>query len=182
VKVNLGRAPTPPKVSPERNNGGIQTTNSISISERKPLPGITTSTTNGAGGDTAVAHTNSIKSVVSQSSDASLSPSEICKMVRSKGAKEFMYLMPRHGTTSNSYHPYDLMLVKHAEIDPNNFYTISSTGIQHVVNGLSEFTPLARWEAEYEAFTALRQKKTFSQFRSVILYVQWRFWQFRGNR
>lgn len=35
------------------------------------------------------------------------------------------------------YHPYNLKIVPHAEVDPKNFFTMSAAGVTHFINGVA---------------------------------------------
>ena len=87
----------------------------------------------------------------------------------------FFYMMPKHGKLSNKHHAYNLMAVDHDEIDPLDFYTISSGGVEHVLgSNFSELTHLDRWIREIHQFIKLRTLLTFSQFRLRKQYTAWR--------
>jgi hypothetical protein len=47
----------------------------------------------------------------------------IDKVIESPYTEEFVYLVPKG--------PYDLEIVKHDQIDPNNYYTMSRAGVTH---------------------------------------------------
>lgn len=103
-----------------------------------------------------------------------MAPPEILRYIKNHLRDGFMYMMPAHAWTSTLYHPYDLRIVPHGQIDHENFYTISAQGVQHVREGIAEFTPLHIWAAEYDAFIRVRQMKFFKQFRLWKQYSQWR--------
>jgi dynein heavy chain len=44
--------------------------------------------------------------------------------------------------------PYHLEIVSHSEIDESDFFTLSSFGVTHFVNGKPEFTELEQWKRE----------------------------------
>jgi hypothetical protein len=35
------------------------------------------------------------------------------------------------------YHPYNLKIVPHAEVDPKNFFTMSAAGVTHFISGVA---------------------------------------------
>ena len=143
------------------------------LNAKKALPDILSPTRpSSGGGDAAAARFDSAAAPGTGLGD--LTPPEIVAHVRAKPGDGFLYMMPAHDRMSVDYHPYDVHLVPHSEIDPENYYTISKDGVQETTDGLSEFTPLDRWEQDYHTFTAVRAKKTFSQFRMWKQYATWR--------
>jgi hypothetical protein len=55
---------------------------------------------------------------------------------KKQNSLEFVYLM-EVDRNSAVHNPYNLMVVPHSEIDPNDFYTKSSHGVTHLVNGVA---------------------------------------------
>lgn len=51
--------------------------------------------------------------------------------------------------------PYNLALATHAEIDPNDYYTVSRLGITHFSHNSSEFVPLDKFEQEHYQYSAI---------------------------
>jgi hypothetical protein len=80
-------------------------------------------------------------------------------------------MMPAHKFQEIEYHPYDVHVVPVEQINHNDYYTISKTGVQHVVNGIAEFTALDDWEEEYRVFCMVAKFRFFSQFRMWKQYV-----------
>lgn len=61
----------------------------------------------------------------------------------------FLYLTPRADRSSNEYSPYNLRIVTHERINPDDYSTISIKGVTRVIEGETTFTELGRWEQEY---------------------------------
>lgn len=61
----------------------------------------------------------------------------------------FLYLTPRVHKSSNEYSPYNLRIVTHEEINPDDYLTISIEGVTRIHEGETNFTDLDRWEQEY---------------------------------
>lgn len=59
-------------------------------------------------------------------------------------------MMSRVKKSSTEYTPYNLRIASFDQIDPNNYMTISESGVINVIAGESTFTPLDRWEQEYK--------------------------------
>lgn len=62
----------------------------------------------------------------------------------------FLYMTPRADRSSNEYSPYNLKIVTHENIKPDDYMTISSQGVTRIYDGDTEFTDLDRWELEYK--------------------------------
>ena len=54
---------------------------------------------------------------------------------RGENLTEFVYLVTIEKRGSAKYNPYQLKIVPHADIDPDDFFTLSGSGITHFVNG-----------------------------------------------
>ena len=61
----------------------------------------------------------------------------------------FLYLTPRVDKSSNAYSPYNLRIVTHENINPEDYSTISINGVTRMFQGETVFTELDRWEQEY---------------------------------
>jgi hypothetical protein len=59
----------------------------------------------------------------------------INQLARGENAIEFVYLVTIENRGSAKYNPYQLKIVPHAEIDPDDFFTLSASGITHFVGG-----------------------------------------------
>ena len=60
---------------------------------------------------------------------------------RNPASLEFVYLVTVEDDPS-IYNPYRLEIVDHSEIRPNDYYTMSASGVTHFMDGVAEFTPL----------------------------------------
>lgn len=84
----------------------------------------------------------------------------------------FLYLVP------SNENPYNLMVVSHRDIDPNNYYTLSKAGITHFQgdNGTvsSEFTHLEQFEREHYIFSLLSQLPFFQKYKKWKKFIQWK--------
>jgi len=72
------------------------------------------------------------------------------------------------------HHPYRLRVIAHAEANKQDFYTLSSGGLSHVCNGLTEFTDMASWRSEQSVFHKIRQLPMFYNFRKWKAFHTWR--------
>merc|ERR1711871_1617366 len=66
----------------------------------------------------------------------------------------FIYLSHKEGSSGMAY---DLDAVDYADINENDYYTLSCTGITHFLGTSSDFTQLAQWEREYLLFNKMRR-------------------------
>ena len=62
----------------------------------------------------------------------------------------------------------------HENIDPNDYYTISATGVTRLRDHETEYTALGSWEKEYRDYQILIKIKTFSNFRMWKAFAVWR--------
>jgi hypothetical protein len=69
----------------------------------------------------------------------------IDKVIESPYTEEFVYLNPRGA--------YDLEIIKHDNIDPENYYTMSRAGVTQFYYTDTDFTSLDQWEREYFLYT-----------------------------
>ena len=76
---------------------------------------------------------------------------------------EFVYLRPYRVNELMPINPYHLEIVPHAEIDEANFFTLSSFGVTHFVNGKPEFAELEQWKREHYLFNAIVKIPVFRQ-------------------
>jgi dynein heavy chain len=90
----------------------------------------------------------------------------IDKVIESPYTKEFVYLEPRG--------PYDLRIVRHDEIDPLNYYTMSRAGVTHFYQTDTDFTSLDQWEREYFLYTKMMEVPFFKKFRMWKAFSFWR--------
>ena len=84
-----------------------------------------------------------------------------------------MYLQ-RVDRNPSEYNPYALKVVTFADINPEDFFTLSVNGITFYRNRMSEdFTELARWERELRLFKDLKRLHLWKHFR--MWKVRWFF-------
>ena len=82
----------------------------------------------------------------------------------------FIYLSHKEGSSGMAY---DLDVVDYADLNEEDYYTLSTTGITHFLGTSSDFTPLAQWEREYLLFNKMRRKKFFAQYRMWKNFKAW---------
>ncbi|XP_039271711.2 dynein axonemal heavy chain 6-like [Styela clava] len=99
---------------------------------------------------------------------------EIIEIVRENKNLGFLYMTPRADRSSNEYSPYNLQIVTHDNIKPDDYMTISAKGVTRVHDGDSEFTELDRWEQEYRFYCKLVKIPAFKLFRKWRSFTVWR--------
>nr|XP_006813236.1 PREDICTED: dynein heavy chain 6, axonemal [Saccoglossus kowalevskii] len=99
---------------------------------------------------------------------------EIIRLVRERPKLGFMYMTPAVPKSSIQYHPYNLKIVGHGNINPLDYYTISIKGVTHFFAEETDFTELDRWEQEYKYYMQLVQIRTFFLFRRWKAFNVWR--------
>jgi len=62
----------------------------------------------------------------------------------------------------------------HTDIDESNFFTLSSFGVTHLLNGTPDFTELEQWKREHYLFNAIIRIPIFKQYRVWKPYKVWR--------
>lgn len=66
-------------------------------------------------------------------------------------------------------------VVVHSKVNPNDYSTISLTGVTRLLNGREAgFTELEQWISDYNHFKKLIQIKTFAKFRVWKAFSVWR--------
>jgi dynein heavy chain len=90
----------------------------------------------------------------------------IDKVIESPYTEEFVYLNPMG--------PYDLQIVKHNLIDPNNYYTMSRAGVTQFYQTETDFTSLDQWEREYFLYTKMMGIPFFKKFRMWKAFYFWK--------
>ncbi|XP_050294811.1 dynein axonemal heavy chain 6 [Anthonomus grandis grandis] len=83
----------------------------------------------------------------------------------------FTYAVPK---SSELFNPYMLKVVGYKEVDKNNFFTMSAKGVMQHIGSEVIFTPLDKWEAEYDMFQRLMNIRTFRMFRKWKGFYVWR--------
>lgn len=87
---------------------------------------------------------------------------------------DFVYLR-RADRDPSIYNPYALDVVAFAEVDPEDFYTMSARGLIHVQGGNNaDYASLDQWERELQLYTALKKLKVFALFRMWKSFALWR--------
>lgn len=95
--------------------------------------------------------------------------------------QEFIYLTLRD-PDSLVYRPYDLRVVPHSDVDPNHFYTMSASGVTHILDGEAEFITLERFEREFHLFTKTARKTIFRLYRIWKGFMCWKNYVRRKKR
>lgn len=90
----------------------------------------------------------------------------IDKVIESPYTEEFVYL--------NFRGPYDMYIVKHASIDPQNYCTMSRAGVTRFFRQETDFTSLDQWEREYFLFTKMMEIPFFHKFRMWKAFYFWK--------
>lgn len=90
----------------------------------------------------------------------------IDKVIESPYTEEFVYL--------NSNGAYDLQIVKHDQIDPDNYYTMSRAGVTHFYHTETDFTSLDQWEREYFLYTKMMEIPFFKKYRGWKGFYFWK--------
>ena len=88
-------------------------------------------------------------------------------------SKEFVYLTTDGGDGA-IYNPYNLRIVRHSEMNPARFYTMSAAGVTQFIDGQSEFTPLGQWEREHHIFNMIITLNVFRKFRTWKGFTTWK--------
>lgn len=94
---------------------------------------------------------------------------------------EFVYLRLIKRDIKASYNPFDLEIVPHAQIDPRDYFTLSSAGVTHFCNGEADFTALDQWEREFRLFTKVMTIPFFVKYRQWKNFYLWKAW-IRGKK
>jgi dynein heavy chain len=102
-------------------------------------------------------------------SNLALTPAQMANFIDDPG--NFLYLSTRAGSGGMAY---DLSVVEHADIDPEDYYTLSCSGLTHFMGNASDFTPLERWEREYSLFNKMRSIGFFARYRKWKNFVWWK--------
>ena len=104
-------------------------------------------------------------------SNLALTPAQMANFIDDPG--NFLYLSTRAGSGGMAY---DLSVVEHADIDPEDYYTLSCSGLTHFMGNASDFTPLERWEREYSLFNKMRSIGFFARYRKWYYKHTVRLW------
>uniref|UniRef100_A0A7S4P4P5 Dynein heavy chain linker domain-containing protein n=1 Tax=Guillardia theta TaxID=55529 RepID=A0A7S4P4P5_GUITH len=87
---------------------------------------------------------------------------------------EFVYLKSFQIDEITPLNPYHLEIVPHNQIPKSDFFTLSSFGVTHFVNGKPEFTELEQWKREHFLFNAILKIPVFKRYRIWKSYKVWR--------
>eukprot|EP00761_Pharyngomonas_kirbyi_P008673 gb/GECH01008685.1/.p1 GENE.gb/GECH01008685.1/~~gb/GECH01008685.1/.p1 ORF type:complete len:4033 (+),score=845.30 gb/GECH01008685.1/:1-12099(+) len=98
----------------------------------------------------------------------------IDRLKKSPNSKEFVYMRMKNTEDSLDYNPYDLEIIPHSKINPDDYFTMSSTGVTHFINSDAEFTPLGDWEKEYRIFSKIIEIPFFKQYPYWKTFYNWR--------
>ena len=90
----------------------------------------------------------------------------IDKVIDNPYTEEFVYLNPEG--------PYNLSIVKHDQINPRNYYTMSRAGVIHFYENDADFISLNQWEREYFIFTKIMEVPFFRKFRMWKTFFFWK--------
>lgn len=102
-------------------------------------------------------------------SNLALTPAQMANFIDDPG--NFLYLSTQAGSGGMAY---DLCVVEHADINPEDYYTLSCSGLTHFMGNSSDFTPLERWEREYYLFNKMRSIGFFARYRKWKNFVWWK--------
>ncbi|XXQ39846.1 AAA+ ATPase domain-containing protein [Plasmodiophora brassicae] len=90
----------------------------------------------------------------------------IDEVIANPNTDRFVYLTARG--------PYDLQVVDHTQINPDEYYTMSRSGITHFFHGETTFDHLGQWEREYFLFSRIMRIRFFAQFRMWKAFFYWK--------
>ena len=77
-------------------------------------------------------------------------------------------------STSSTFHPYDLTVVPRKQIDPREYFTISTHGIVQITGSDTECTSLSDWVHQSTTFDLLRAIRFFRHFLAAKLFRLWK--------
>ena len=80
----------------------------------------------------------------------------------------FLYLHSIDGSS------YELEIIKHSEIDPQDYFTLSYTGVTHFIGSSSDFTPLDQFEREHYLFCMISEIHFFRKYWEWKMFTVWR--------
>jgi dynein heavy chain len=75
----------------------------------------------------------------------------------------FLYLRSRRDLMNCT--AYDLEVCEHFEINAENYYTMSASGITHFLKSDPDFTFISDWEREFRLYNMIRQIPFFKKYR-----------------
>ncbi|CAG9467054.1 unnamed protein product [Pedinophyceae sp. YPF-701] len=96
-------------------------------------------------------------------------------MMENEDVTEFLYMVPvRDYETDDNYNPFELRVVPHTRVNKKNFYTLSTKGVTHVLEGECDFWTLQEFEKEFFLFLTFRQYKIFRHYKAWWCFSRWR--------
>eukprot|EP00727_Mastigamoeba_balamuthi_P003136 m51a1_g1282 putative dynein heavy chain axonemal (4140) ;mRNA; f:131088-144324 len=100
-------------------------------------------------------------------------PFTFIRAVKAKQVQEtsFVYMTYRD---NSSYNPYALAVVPYSGVNPQDYFTMSPSGVTHFCGGAAEFTQLDQWEHECLLYSSLMQIPMFKMFKMWKSYTTWR--------
>lgn len=102
-------------------------------------------------------------------------PLEIIERLKREPQLGFLYLSPVDSQKSVRYNPYNLRVVIHSKVNPQDYSTVSLRGVTRLLMGReAEFTELEQWVLDYKHFNQLSKIKTFSKFRLWKAFSTWK--------
>ncbi|KNE58518.1 hypothetical protein AMAG_04085 [Allomyces macrogynus ATCC 38327] len=107
---------------------------------------------------------------------AMTSPFDFIRALQQGGAHrpqlEFVYMRPVNRDPA-IYNPYDLVITEYENVDKNDFYTLSESGVTHFTSTATDFTPLQQWIREHRVFNAMIKVRFFAQYRLWKSFTTW---------
>lgn len=100
-----------------------------------------------------------------------LTPEQMASFIDDAGS--FLYLTHAQGSQCSGS-AYDLMVVEHSDVDPDNYFTLSCSGMTHFTGYNSDFTPLRQWEREFSLFHRIRCIPFFAKYCTWKTYSVWK--------
>ena len=98
----------------------------------------------------------------------------LARLIKKPNSTEFWYLRKYEADCMTPLNPYHIEIVPHSAIAGNDYFTMSSHGVTHFVDGIPDFTPLLRWRREYEVFVRLRRIPVLGKYRFWKPFKVWK--------
>ncbi|KAJ9507154.1 hypothetical protein QJQ45_004843 [Haematococcus lacustris] len=96
------------------------------------------------------------------------------KLFASSAAKPGLLVFCNLNPACEVYNPYDLVVVKKADVDPHYFYTITQTGVTHMWGGLVyELVPHYEWIRDAELYSVLKKLVLFAKRPLFTAFRKW---------
>lgn len=100
-----------------------------------------------------------------------VSPQQMTSLLDDAGS--FLYLTYAQNLQS-SRSAYELVVVEHSQVDPDDYFTLSCSGVTHFTGYDSDFTPLRQWEREFALFNSMRCIPCFASYRAWKTFIVWK--------